>query len=628
MAHPPEFLDDIRERIVLSELISRRVNLQRRGNEHVGLCPFHNEKTPSFTVNDMKGFFHCFGCGAHGDVIGFTMQSEGLPFVEAVENLAAMAGLQVPKSSPEAVRQQQRRAELSEVMERACSYYEACLNSPNGLAAREYLQDRGLSEETISRFRLGYAPPGNGLKQALTSDTIPEALLMEAGLVKRSREREDTYDFFRRRVMFPIFNRRGQVIAFGGRVTGDGEPKYLNSPETPLFDKGRTLYGHSLAQRAARERGRLIVTEGYMDVIILSQAGFEETVAPLGTALGENHIRMLWQMCNEPVLCFDGDPAGRRAAARVALRAMPLLQPDHSLRFATIPAGEDPDSLVRAHGPPALEKVIGEAESLSSVIWALETEGRDHDTPERRAGLDRRLENRAHAIEDRKVRFQYQQLFRKWFRELDRGYAGNPRAGPSGLPSGPQPRAGNVTLLRRRYEQVMLCVMINHPWLLDSHVEELARVTMLDQQLDKVLGEIQNALASDSSLDSHALMNQLVENGYQAVLDSLGDAELYVHAPFARKDASKNEVATGFSELLSRRREAALEKEVRHALSEFKQEPTEDNWHKYEKLKSEAQSARIKNRDSFGSAGLSWAQQGFQARQSSEHEAHLGTKGE
>ena len=333
MAFPPGFLDELRGRISLPGLVSRQVKLERRGREFAGLCPFHTEKTPSFYVVEDKNFFHCFGCGAHGDAIGFVMRADNLDFLEAVEKLAGEAGLAVPQSTPEEREKAQRQKTLLETLEAAAAFYEARLWSPAGSTARNYLGARGLDADTIRRFRLGWAPDDRqSLKRALVAD-FSEALLVEAGLLHRPEEGE-AFDYFRNRVMFPIGDRAGRIIAFGGRVLADGQPKYLNSPESPIFQKGRVLYGWSAARAAAADRRDAIVTEGYMDVIALHRAGFASAVAPLGTALTEYQLEELWRLGPEPILCFDGDAAGQRAAARALRRALPLLRPGRSLRFA------------------------------------------------------------------------------------------------------------------------------------------------------------------------------------------------------------------------------------------------------------------------------------------------------
>ncbi|MFD2235607.1 DNA primase, partial [Phaeospirillum tilakii] len=440
MAFPPSFLEELRTRLSLVAVVGRRVKLTRKGREHLGLCPFHNEKTPSFTVNEDKGFYHCFGCGAHGDVIAFEMQAGNLGFTEAVERLASEAGLEIPRPTPEAQARERQRAGLHEALEAACAWFEAQLRRPGGAEGLAYLKRRGLTDATIARFRLGWAPDSrDALRSALMSASLPESLLTEAGLLRRPEGGGAAFDYFRGRVMFPITDRRGRVIGFGARILGDGQPKYLNSPETPLFHKGGVLFGLALARDAARERGTVVAVEGYMDVIALHQAGFPHAVAPLGTALTESQLEILWRLAPEPILCLDGDAAGQRAMARALERAFPLLKPGQSLRFAVLPAPEDPDSLLRGQGPAAMARVLEQAEPLIEAAWRLETEGRPLDTPERRAGLDRALTERAGTIADDSVRIQYLRAFRDrmWqaFRP-QRPAAGRCRPGRSGAAEG------------------------------------------------------------------------------------------------------------------------------------------------------------------------------------------------
>ncbi|MBT3306711.1 MAG: DNA primase, partial [Alphaproteobacteria bacterium] len=327
MSFSDQFLEDLRGRAGLADVVGRRVKLTRKGREHSGLCPFHKEKTPSFTVNEEKGFYHCFGCGEHGSVFDFVMQTEGLTFPEAVERLAGEAGMEIPQDSPEERQRQEQRQTLYDVTEKAAKFFKTQLHQPAGKAALEYLKGRGITDDTIQRFGLGFAPDGRGvMKEALSFEGIDEGRMIAAGLIIQPDDKSrDSYDRFRGRVMFPITDTRGRVIAFGGRILGQGEPKYLNSPETSLFHKGRVLYGQKMASGPARKSGEIIVTEGYTDVIALHQAGFENAVAPLGTALTEDQIKILWKIVPEPVLCFDGDAAGQKAASRAAERALPLL---------------------------------------------------------------------------------------------------------------------------------------------------------------------------------------------------------------------------------------------------------------------------------------------------------------
>src|SRR5215469_4385842 len=475
MAFPPRFLDELRARVSLAELVGRRVRLIKRGREYVGLCPFHNEKTPSFSVVEEKGFYHCFGCGAHGDVIGFAMQTGNLSFPEAVEQLARQAGLEVPRQSREEREKAERQATAQSAVEAACSFYEETLHGPLGRDARRYLEGRGLDLAAMRHFRLGYAPEGrDALKRALAK-SFPQPLLVEAGLIKQPEGGGEPFDCFRHRVIFPIGDRQGRIIAFGGRTLGDGQPKYLNSPETPLFQKGRVLYGWAQARAAAGGAGPVIVVEGYMDVIALQRAGFVGAVAPLGTALTERKIEELWRIAPEPVLCFDGDAAGLRAAGRAVDRAIPLLRPGYTLRLASLPQGEDPDTLVLRHGVRAMREVLEQAQSLADFLWTLEANAGPLDTPERRAALERRLEDRARRVADRAVQAHYLRFFqektfeifqrprmRKDFRPGERGRSRWQR--PLIPPVEAPPRS--PAALVRRQEEIVLALFLNHPHIL------------------------------------------------------------------------------------------------------------------------------------------------------------------
>src|SRR5690606_5632985 len=358
MTLTPQWLDELRSRITLSTLIGRTVKITRAGREYKACCPFHNEKTPSFTINDEKGFYHCFGCSAHGDAIRWMTDQRGLSFMDAVKELAAEAGMEVPAPDPRAAKKAEAQASLRDVLQAAADWFAQQLGSGNGAPPRDYLAKRGISDATRDAFGFGLAPDSrSALKEALK--TFPTAMLVESGMLISVEEKEP-YDRFRGRLMIPIRDARGRVIAFGGRILGDGEPKYLNSPDTPLFDKGRTLFNLDKASPASRRTNRIIVVEGYMDVVALAEAGIADAVAPLGTALTEPQIAMLWRMVPVPILCFDGDAAGQKAALRAAVRALPLLTPGHSLAFATLPQGQDPDDLVRTKGPDAFQALLQE----------------------------------------------------------------------------------------------------------------------------------------------------------------------------------------------------------------------------------------------------------------------------
>jgi len=522
VAVPPAFLDELRNRISLPGLIGRRVKLVRRGREFAGLCPFHHEKTPSFYVVDDKSFFHCFGCGAHGDVVGFVMRADNLDFIEAIEKLAGEAGLAVPQASPQERERAQRQKTLLEAMEAAAAFYEGKLWAPAGSRAREYLHERRLDPDTIRRFRLGWAPEDRqGLRRALGAD-FPDAMLIEAGLIRRPEE-GDTFDYFRNRVIFPIGDRTGRVIAFGGRVVGDGQPKYLNSPDSPLFEKGRMLYGWSAARagvaRDAEAGGTgVIVTEGYMDVIALHRAGFTAAVAPLGTALTEFQLHELWRLAPEPTLCFDGDAAGQQAAIRALRRALPLLRPGQSLRFAVLPQGEDPDSIIRASGRSGFYHVLAAARPLVDMLWESEVRGAPRDTPERLAGIRSRLMEHVKTISDRTVRSEFEILFKKrcdpW--EARRKTQRTPPS--KAVRDGPEPPPRPAEQVRR---QNLFRILLKFPGLILVVADEFARLEIPEPELDGLRREILEADTLPAGLDAQAIRQHLVKNGFAKTVDGL-----------------------------------------------------------------------------------------------------------
>jgi len=577
MSFSPQFLDELRLRVGLADVVSKRVKLTRKGREHTGLCPFHKEKTPSFTVNEEKGFYHCFGCQAHGSVIDFVMETENLSFPEAVERLAGNAGMEVPRDTPEERERQRKRQSLVGVMEAAAAHFEQTLRLPEGKAALDYLRGRGLGDATIAKFRLGYAPDSRGrLRDTLSRDGATPEQMVAAGLLIAPDDGRDPYDRFRGRVMFPITDRRGQVIAFGGRILGDGEPKYLNSPETALFHKGRVLYALEHAAPAVREAGTVIVTEGYMDVIGLAQAGLNHAVAPLGTALTEDQITLLWRVAREPVLCFDGDAAGGRAAARAAERCLPLLKPGYGLRFATLPMGEDPDSLVEKGGPETMQRIIADAVPLSEVLWNIETGGRLPGTPEAKAALHQKLKDHARAIQDPTVRSHFSSGFndRIWpKREKGRGARGawTPNihlGGNAGVAAHIDPEA--------RRQQILLAVLINHPALYDDIGERLGTMDFFSPELDKLRQEVLNGLAGNPDLETGDLENHLKQCGFSDGLGVVLNESVYNHAFFARADSTLEQAQQGWEETFSQIKGEELGAEIREAEREFADNPTEE----------------------------------------------------
>ncbi len=546
MSLTPAFLDELRARTSLSTLIGRSVKVQKAGREYKACCPFHNEKTPSFTINDEKGFYHCFGCGAHGDAIRWMTDQRGLPFMEAVKELAAAAGMDVPAPDPRAAKRAEQARGLHDAMAAAQRLFEEQLGGIDGADARAYLGKRGISDATRRTFGFGYSPDGRGrLKAALKE--FGEPMLVEAGLLidpdgaepdgGQARKR-DSYDRFRGRLMFPIRDIRGRVIAFGGRILGAGEPKYLNSPDTPLFDKGRTLYNIDRASPASRQTGRVIVVEGYMDVIALDQAGFGEAVAPLGTALTEHQIERLWKMVEVPLLCFDGDSAGQKAAIRAANRALPLLRPGHSLAFATLPAGQDPDDLIRASGRQAMEAVLNNAEPLIERLWKYEVSSAPLDTPEQKAALKQRLRAISDAIAHPDVRAHYAHEFRERYDALffarraaapaqQRFQGGN--AGSAGRwqrdkrgnwkppipPAGTEVRAIGASGMERHLLRAVLAGLLRHPAQIATHREMLSSLQIGDPLLAQLL----------AAMISFSFRKETVET--QALLTILGQGEVY-----------------------------------------------------------------------------------------------------
>ncbi|KTE07090.1 DNA primase [Sphingopyxis sp. H115] len=526
MTLTPQWLDELRSRITLSTLIGRTVKVTRAGREYKACCPFHNEKTPSFTINDEKGFYHCFGCSAHGDAIRWMTDQRGLSFMDAVKELAAEAGMEVPAPDPRAAKKAEEQASLRDVTQAAADWFVQQLGSSNGAPAREYLTKRGISEATRKAFGFGLAPESrSALKEALKK--FPTAMLVEAGMLIAVDDKEP-YDRFRGRLMIPIRDARGRVIAFGGRILGDGEPKYLNSPDTPLFDKGRTLYNLDKASPASRQTNRIIVVEGYMDVIALAEAGIADAVAPLGTALTENQLSMLWRMVPVPVLCFDGDSAGQKASMRAAMRALPLLRPGFSLSFATLPAGQDPDDIVRARGAAGFAEILGEAQPLVERLWAHEVAAGPLATPEERAALKTRLLAHADAIEDADVRHHYREAFRE---RLDALFArARPERGPrqpwtqnvprggfggSGRRFAPDPRLQPPADETRSIGQAGIAApliaaliggLLRYPAVIRRHDEELARLSIGDPADAELLDAMLDIAMRQEGLDCEGLL--------------------------------------------------------------------------------------------------------------------------
>ena len=600
MRFSDSLLDEIRARLPVSSVVGRRVKLKKQGREFTGLSPFNAEKTPSFFVNDQKGKWFDFSAQKNGDIFTFLMETEGLSFPEAVERLAQEAGVAIPARNAEIEERDRERASLHDVMELAAKFFEVALQSRTGAAARGYLQNRGLGPELQRKFRVGYALPDRAaLKEHLAQKNVTQEQMIAAGLLVTGDDIPVSFDRFRDRVIFPIGDFKGRVVGFGGRALSSDVPaKYLNSPETELFHKGSLLYNGAAARVAAHDLETVIAVEGYVDVIQMVGAGFLHTVAPLGTALTERQLQILWRMADEPILCFDGDKAGIRAAQRAADMAMPLLAPGKSLRFALLPAGQDPDDLVRSGGSEAMGAVIAAARPLVDMIWGRETESGVFDTPERRAALEAKLREIARSIGDESVRRHYVQAFaervaaffpvperRPYERAVrDRRGAGRPFATRhvSRLPIPVSDRLRRSQLLVGRAthplrEVVLVMTMVNHPALLAAHLDEFAHIEFGSPDLDQLRGAILE-IVSHSDKEEGSIRHALAAGRFHLLLERLEgqiEAAGYWPATLEAADADANE---GWLQALTlHRRKGALHRELKDAEAALGEDPSEAN---------------------------------------------------
>ncbi|MEH3047973.1 DNA primase [Sphingomonas adhaesiva] len=570
MSLTPAFLDELRARTSLSALLGKTVKLTRAGREMKGCCPFHNEKTPSFYVNDDKGFYHCFGCSAHGDAIRWLTDHQGLPFMDAVKELAAAAGMEVPAQDRHAAKRAEKAKSLHDVMHAAADFFVQQLGAIDGAEARALLDRRGVTPASAKAFGIGYAPDSRTRLRAALKD-FGDAMLIEAGLLIQV-EGKEPYDRFRGRLMIPIRDPRGRVIAFGGRIIGEGEPKYLNSPDTPLFDKGRTLYNLDRAAPAARKADRLFVVEGYMDAIALAQGGVGEAVAPLGTALTEAQLERLWRVVDVPVVCLDGDTAGQKAAIRAAHRALPMLAPGRSLAFVTLPDGQDPDDLMRAKGAAAFEALVREAEPLVDRLWKHELAAEPLNTPEQRAGLKRRLSELAQSIADPSVKGEYQAEFRHRFDEqFARNRPGNNfqqrqpfypmaqrRPGQKWTPP-PPPVTEDAKKVRaaggidRVLAKAVLAGLIRHPAEIARHMEVLGSLKLADGALGRLFEAVVDVALEDrrdGTLDSGRLVTILARSGFDTVAHDLLRADTMPYS-FTRADGDMTQARADLDEAIA-----------------------------------------------------------------------------
>ncbi|HAQ35041.1 MAG: DNA primase [Maricaulis sp.] len=575
-----DFKDEIRARIRLSDLIGRTVPLKRQGREFAGLSPFKKERTPSFFVNDEKRFYHCFASGEHGDAFDWLMKMEGLNFMEAAERLAGEAGMSLPAPDPEAAQKAEARKSLIEWMEAAQRFFEQSLRARAGTNARRYLESRGLSPDDWKRFGIGYAPESrSALKDELIQSGAHARELIDCGLLINPEDSGQPYDRFRDRVMFPIRDPRGRLVAFGGRALNkQARAKYLNSPETPIFHKGSTLYRYPEARRAASDptsgaKG-LIVAEGYLDAIAFARAGMDYAVAPLGTALTEDQLTLLWRAGSEPVLCFDGDEAGRRAAANAADRTLPLLEPGRSLRFVFLPEGKDPDDMLREEGAAALRAAVSQTRPLSQLLWDREADAEPLDDPDRRAAFRRRIRALLSKIANPDVREEYRAdfdtrmatLFGTQRRTREGGrWRKDAQPGPTGelkrAVSGESPRAP----LRH-----LLLAAIEYPEIAENQTETLAGLPC--GSLDSLRNAVLDACASGKLSEDGGLRAVLEAEGFSDILRRLESDRIPMRAalggseaPLAQRETAWIRLAASYMERLGKE---TKREEIRNRLVE------------------------------------------------------------
>ena len=603
MADLQKFLDELRAKVSIVDVVGDKVKLVRKGREYQACCPFHNEKTPSFTVNEAKGFYHCFGCGAHGDIIKFEMEANGLPFMDAVEKLAHKAGLEVPRISHENKAELEKKNSLYDIMELAVKFFEKCLRLPEGQKAMEYLSRRGFDDAIIAKFRLGYAPANNGLLALLKSKGVSERDMSDLGLVSLAENNTSkrTFDFFRDRVIIPIFDKRGRPIAFGGRIMGDGQPKYLNSPETPIFNKRRVLYNLNNARDKAFEAKRIIVCEGYMDVIGMDKYGFHYAVAPLGTALTEDQIVEVWKICNEPTLCFDGDGAGVKAAIRSVDRALPILKPGYSLKYVFLPEKMDPDEFLKAHGAEAFQEQIDTTVPLKDLLWRKNFENRPLDTPEQKALLESDLKEEVAKIADATVRTYYiQEMKDRLYYEVGQGAR---RKYQRNEAYQSQPRRGDYPAYKKRAfmvqpvvavrpkrvldEQIVkfvIAAMIYCPELIAEYEEKMADFEIKDTKLRALFDTLVQVSMDEPEMDCDKVLECLKNGGQGSEVGSLWEFKmLRMQKPPVLK--LREEINTKIAEVQLK----MLDNEMKECLKEIENAPSfpDEVFKRYESLKKE-----------------------------------------
>ena len=578
-----KFLDELRSKVSIVDVVSQKVKLTRKGREHLGLCPFHNEKTPSFTVNEAKGFYHCFGCGAHGDIVKFEMEANNLPFMDTLEKLSRKAGVSMPKFSKDNSAEQEKKKSLYEIMELAAAFYEKNLYLPIGSKGLEYFYNRGLDDELIKKFRLGYAPNNNGLKAYLNSKGISEHDMSELGLIATPETQGHiAHDFFRDRIMIPIRDKKGQVIAFGGRIMGDGQPKYLNSPETPVFNKRKMLYNINFARDEGYKSRNFIICEGYMDVIALDKFGFSYSAAPMGTALTEDQIMEAWKIVPEPILCFDGDNAGQKAALRSVERALPILKAGYSLKFMFLPDKMDPDEFLKAKGKDEFLNLMQQTTPLMQLLWDKNTKDKTASTPEQKALIEKTIMEEVAKITDEKVRSYYMQEMKK--RIYETYGAGTLKIYTSKNKPNYQKNVSNIKPPLADIDiRFILAGMIIYPELIEDFEEKLLMFNISNFSLFNMLQKAIDIFHENPSFSSKELTDSLKENGYEADLNSLWEIGML---------KSQNPYVNNIKKQIDQLMIAVQIKELNKEINEYKlklekSSVTDEDYQHYLSLKSE-----------------------------------------
>ncbi len=612
MRYPPELLDEIRDRLPVSRIVERRVKLRRAGREYQGLSPFKTERTPSFTVNDHKGFYHCFASGEHGDIFTFVMKTEGLTFPEAVDRLAAEAGVVLPEPAPKDEVKASHESRMREAIEEACRFFEASLLGKEGAIAREYLARRGVQSEEIKAFRLGYAPNNkSSLRSHLASKGYSLEEMEDAGLLIYGEDIPSSYDRFRGRLIFPIADAKNRVIAFGGRsLLPDQQPKYLNSPETALFHKGHVLFNHAAARASAHKTGSVIVAEGYMDVIALKRGGFPNAVAPLGTALTEDQLRLLWSMAPVPTLCFDGDAAGQKAASRALDGALPFLEPQRSLQFVILPEGQDPDDMVSKGAKDTLSALLEHPTPLFDFLWKREEERHPLHTPEQRASFETRLTELAEQVAHKTLRFHYLSSIRQRLRSRESSKRkfvrqqspdedwrarsssaqGKPAARKKGIGAPGASTSVTDSLLKSAAarpgggagavrEALLIKGLLSHPWLLDDYAEEIAAISFDGPGCAAIRDALLAFHQSEIALDNKNVLEHLSQDGQAMELERISSAISHHADENFSIGATKESVLQGWRHvMLLHTRANVLEKALREAEDDYLRDQTDENF--------------------------------------------------